>query len=239
MTEDLRKLLKANVCTFLEKAVVRELSERLFTASPVGKIALEAKRWAQEWDIPESLIWAVIDRFQAFKFWHVEQGAVGGHLVSAGMVGSASAIGKRKKNVALRQIKDLSAADRANALKLSDLGPSSMSQITEVISLDNRKDALSHGYPGWLPTNLYWYEGLVFKPDEGLLAKLRSEFPDLCIDSCLAGMFDDLRESKQKPTLKTMPYAITRWIQENPTRAVVEQTAEDVARLAAMLEDED
>jgi hypothetical protein len=239
MTEDLRKLLKANVCTFLERAAVRELSERLFAASPVGKIDLETKAWAQEWDISESLIWAVIDRFQSLKFWHVEQGALGGHLVCAGMVGSASTIGKRKKNVALRQIKDLSAADRANALKLSDLGPSSMSQITEVISLDNRKDALSHGYPGWLPTNLYWYEGVVFKPDEGLLKKLRADFPELCIDSCLAAMFDDLRDSKQKPTVKTMPYAITRWIEANPARAVAEQTAEDVARIAAMLEDED
>jgi hypothetical protein len=238
MTEDLRKLLKANICTFLEKAVVRELSERLFAASPVGKISLEAKRWAQEWDVHESLVWAVIDRFQALKFWHVEQGAAGGHLVSAGMVGSASAIGKRKKNVALRQIKDMSAGDRANALKLSDLGPSSMSEITEVIALDSRQDALKHGYPGWLPTNLYWYEGVVYKPDEGLLAKLRAEFPELCIDSCLAQMFDDLRQSKEKPTLKTMPFAISRWIKENPTRAVVEQTAEDVARLAALLEDD-
>jgi hypothetical protein len=51
-------------------------------------------------------------------------------------------------------------------------------------------------------------------------------------------MFDDLRQSKEKPTLKTMPFAISRWIKENPTRAVVEQTAEDVARLAALLEDD-
>ncbi|WP_338924205.1 hypothetical protein V0M98_38975 (plasmid) [Pseudomonas silesiensis] len=238
MTDDLRKLLKANACTFLEKAVVRELAERLFTASPIGKISLEASRWANEWDVPESLVWGVVDRFQALKFWQIEQGAAGSNLVCASMAGSATAIGKRKKNAALRDIKLMSADDRANSLKLRDVGQSSMSVITEVIPLDNRQAALNQGYPGWLPTALYWYEGVIFKPDEGLLKKLRADFPELCIDSCLARMFDDLRQSREKPSLKTMPFAITRWIKENPTRAVVEQSAEDVARLAAMRQDD-
>jgi len=233
MTEDLRKLLKTNASTFLERAVARELGELLYAAVPIGQVDLDASNWAQTWGLSDELVWAVIDRFQALGFWQIEQNATGGMLVCESMVGTASVIGKRKKIVAMKSIKNMSADDRASSLKLSEIGPTAMSAITDIIPKDKRQEALNQGYPGWLPTSRYWFEGVIFKPDEGLISKLREEFPDLCIDSCLTKMFDDFKKLKEKPTLKAMPFAIRRWIKANPTRAVVQQNAEDIALLAA------
>lgn len=233
MTDDLTKLLAENTTTFTERSVARELTGMMFSCTPAGTIALEVGIWSAEWGLSESEIWRTIDRFQELSYWGVRNGVAGNFLVCDAISGTAIALGKKKKRTTLKSIKDISSIARAHALRLDAVGPSIVSEITDVIPKNKRKEALTSGYPGWLPSAFYWIDGIVFKPDLGMINNLKETHPDLCIDSSLSLMFDDLRTSKDKPTIPNFPYWITQWIKANPTRKVVEQSVDDIAKRAA------
>lgn len=238
MTDDLQKLFVETPTTFAERSVVRELTALMLASTPAGSIPLEAKGWSAEWGVSEAVIWGAIDRFQELRYWDVHNGVAGNRLVCESITGSAIALGKKKKRNTLKTIKDISSAERARALRLEDVGPSVVSEITDVIPKHKRKEALNTGYPGWLPSAYYWVDGIVFKPDQGMIIKLKETYPELCIDSSFSLMFDDLRNSKDKPTIPNFPFWIVQWIKANPTRKVVDQSVDDIAKRAAMKMDD-
>lgn len=233
MTDDLKKLLADNTTTFTDRSVARELTEMMFSCTPAGSIALDVGKWSAAWGLSESVIWNAIDRLQELRYWDVQNGVAGNRLVCESISGSAIALGKKKKRNTLKAIKEISSVERAHALRLEAVGPSIVSEVAEVIPKNKRKEALASGYPGWLPSAFYWVDGIVFKPDQGMINKLKETYPELCIDSSLSLMFDDLRNSRDKPTIPNFPYWITQWIKANPTRKVVEQSVDDIAKRAA------
>lgn len=236
--DDLKSLIVKTQMSFLSRSVARELTDRLFDGRPMGEIDICAEEWAQEWGVAPSDIWTVIDQLEALSFWETKQGLEGSKLFCALMASSAKSVAKSKQRQGMKAIKALSSDDRAVALTLDKIGPSAISEISDKIPKDKRKEALAGGYTGWLPAANFGISGLVYKPDSGLIAKLLEENPGACIDSALGQMFHDLKASKDRPGVPAFPFWIRRWLKENPTRVVIKKTQAELSALIAQQMDE-
>lgn len=236
--DDLKSLIAKTQMSFLARSIARELTDRLFDGRPMGEIDIDAQDWAQEWGVASAEIWTVIDQLEALGFWETKQGLEGSKLFCALMASSAKAVAKAKQRKGMKTIKAMATDDRAIALTLDKIGPSSISEVSDKIPKDKRKEALAGGYTGWLPAANFGISGLVYKPDSGLLAKLLEENPGACIDSALGQMFQDLKASKDRPNVPAFPFWIRRWLKENPTRVVIKKTQAELSALIAQQMDD-
>lgn len=238
MMDDLKRLLARIQQPFAFRSIARELAELMLDSKTPGEIALDASLFSTEWQIPESEIWAVVDRLEAEGFWETKQSINGAVLFCPLVTSAAKAINRKKKTGAMKRIAELSTKDRASSLILSEVGPSSVSEVTESIPKERRKAALDGGYAGWLPAANFGVSGLVFKPDAGLLSKLSDEHPEACMETALAMMFDDLKRSKDRPTMQRFGFWMRRWLEENKSRAVVPKSEVEMSELIALKMDE-
>ncbi len=237
--DEVKALIKKLSMDFQDRSILRELSDLLFNASPAGEIDLQVETWAKEWKLEESKIWSVIDLVEATKFWTIEQGLRQSVLKCTNIQSASKSISAKKKRTALASVKLGTEIDRAKALTLAKANPSLISEVTEKIPANLIKHALEEGYTGWLPCSSYGISGHIYRPDKGIKDKLSVEFPGICIDSCLAIMFDDLKHShKHRPTMPRFPFWIRQWLKKNPDRVMIEKTDAEKAQMIAQRMDD-
>lgn len=229
--DDLKVLLDRIQQPFLFRSIARELTDMLFESKPMGEIAVDAQAWAQAWGVQGNDIWAVIDRLQAESFWQTRESLNGTILFCSLMASSAKAVAKKKKTQGLKRIKELSVADRAVALNLRNVGPSSVAEVADKIPKEQRAQALAGGYTGWLPLANFGVSGLVYKPDHGILAKLAIEYPSVGIDAALAMMFEDLKKSKDRPAMHGVAHWMRRWLEANAKHVVAPKSEQEMAEM--------
>lgn len=237
--DDLRKLLKDLSIGFQERSIARELTDKLLDANPVGEILISAECWAEEWGVTLSSIWLVIDLFESKSYWNVVQDGSGSKLQSGGIASAAKAISRKKKRNVLEAVKSASHIDRANDLRLDSTNPSAISEVVEKIPAAERNFALNRGYAGWLPSSGFGIDGMVYRPDEGMKAKLSAELPSLDVEMCFSEMFDDLKTNyKIRPTMTAFPYWIFQWVKKNSERlAFVRSESEKNDLISAKMDD--
>jgi hypothetical protein len=236
--DDLKSLIAKTQMSFLSRSIARELTDRLFDGRPMGEIEIQAEAWEKDWGVTLSDIWAVIDQLETLGFWVTQQGLEGSKLFCPLMASAAKAVAKSKQRKGMKTIKALATTDRAATLSLDKVGPSAISEVSDKIPKEKRKEALAGGYCGWLPASNFGVSGLVFKPDQGLRAKLLEEYPGACIDSAFGQMFHDLKASKDRPGIPHFPFWIRRWLKENPTRVVIKKTEDELDALIAQQMDD-
>lgn len=236
--DDLKLLLDRIAQPFLFRAIARELTELLFESKPMGEISVDASVWADAWGVDHGQIWSVIDRLETESFWQTRQSMDGTVLFCPLMASAAKSVAKKKKANGLKRVKELSVQDRANTLQLANVGPSAVAEVALKIPKEQRAPALAGGYNGWLPVANFGVSGLVYKPDQGLLTKLAEEYPDVGIDAALAAMFEDLKRSKDRPTMQGVTHWMRRWLQANGKNVEAPKTEQEMSDLIQQHMDE-
>jgi hypothetical protein len=238
MMDDLQAVLKQLSLPFVMRSVARELTTCLLEARPAGELLLKVDDWALAWGVDTNQIWSTIEQLQQVDFWVVRQGIDSGTLSCPLIASSAKAISKKRQKAKLGMVKTQALMDRANALELSNVGPSAVSEVSTTIPKDQRKIALSGGYSDWLPAANFGVSGLIFRPDQGLKAQLLKEFTGICVESALALMFEDLKYSKDRPSIPAFSFWIRRWIKANQDRVTAIKSEAEISSMVAQKLDE-
>lgn len=231
--DDLKTLLLRIDHTFLFRSIARELTDLLFEAKTMGEIPVDAETWAKAWDVNPKEIWCVIDRLETEGFWQTRQTINGTALFCQLMASASKSVAKKRRTDTLKRVKELSIGDRAASLALTQVGPSAVSEVTDTIPKEKRAEALKGGYTTWLPVANFGISGMVFKPDAGLVKRLQEEFPEVSIETALAMMFEDLKRTKDRPTMQSFTYWMKRWLRENQTKIVAPKSETEVSTLVA------
>jgi hypothetical protein len=214
--DDLASLIRSDFPAFSQRAIARELLDLLITAPSVGEIPLEPEDWAAQWQIESDALWQVIDFFVTKNVLQIQQGSLHDALVCPGMKSSAKTIKSKTKRLDMAQIRDKASQSRAADLSLQDVLPGSVKEITRCIPLMERNDRLNKGYDGWLPTDRFGLDGMIYAITPDLTAALGIEFPQVDIRSAFELMFDDLRFERQaRPTVPNASYWIRHWLKKH------------------------
>lgn len=225
ITADLNHLLEGMELDFIERAIAREIHSMLTSTSTtqVGLILIDSQRWSAEWQVPDSLIWGVIQALEARGYWCIVSSIDGEVLSCQRLADSAKVISRKNKRANLAAVQEKAASQRAKVVSLGEINLQSkaFAEITSLISQDDRLKALKKGYQGWLPTERYAAIGLTYKPDSGLLSRCGREYPHIDLTMALGMMFEDLREHpNQRPALQRCPQWIIAWLQKNEKRLI-------------------
>lgn len=229
--DDLKSLLDRIQQPFMFRSIARELTDMLFESKPMGEVSVDADVWCESWGVSSNDIWGVIERLESELFWQTRQSMDGTILYCPLMASSAKSVAKKKKTQGLKRIKELSVKDRAAGLQLSNVGPSAVAEVSIKIPKEQRAKALAGGYTCWLPLVNFGVSGMVFKPDQGLIAKLGDEFPQVGIDTALAMMFEDLKRSKDRPTMQGVTHWMRRWLEANGKNVQAPKTEQEMTAL--------
>lgn len=229
--DDLKSFLGRVKQPFLFRSVARELYDMLLDSLPSGEVSIDAAAWSVDWGVGETIIWGVIETLEADSFWQTRQSMNGTILYCPLMASASKSLAKKRKSQSLQRVKELSVKDRAVSLQLSTVGPSAVSEVTTKIPKDQRAQAMAGGYCGWLPVANFGLSGMVYKPDPGLVKKLGEDFPDVSMDSALAKMFEDLKRTKERPTMQGFPYWMRRWVEENGKNVIAPKSEQDISDL--------
>lgn len=229
--DDLKTLLGRIQQPFMFRSIARELTDMLFESKPMGEVDIDATAWADAWGVNVNDIWGVIERLESESFWQTRQSLEGTLLFCPLMASSAKIVAKKRKTQGLKRIKELSVQDRAVSLQLGNVGPSAVAEVSSKIPKEQRAQALSGGYTCWLPLANFGVSGLVFKPDAGLIAKLADEYPGVGMDTALAMMFEDLKRSKDRPTMPGVTHWMRRWLEANGKNVLAPKTEQEMSDL--------
>jgi hypothetical protein len=214
--DDLASLIRSDLPAFAQRAIARELLDLLITAPSVGEIPLEPQDWSDQWEIENDELWQVIDFFVAKNVLQIQQGSLHDTLVCPGLKSSSKTIKGKAKRMDMAEIRHKASQSRAADLSLQDVLPGSVKEITRCIALMERNDRLNKGYDGWLPTDRYGLDGMIYAITPDLITSLTGEFPQVDIQSAFALMFDDLRFERQtRPTVPNASYWIRHWLKKN------------------------
>lgn len=212
MLNDLEFIFVQLECSYAARSIARELSSRLMASAQIGRLELNIPAFAAECAVHEDDVWSVISAIEATDFWTVDQQMTGAWLVSTGIMTSAKAIAARRKKVVLKGIKLQTAVDRANSLRLSDIGSVMIDEVVARIPRAERDHALRKGYQGWLPSNMFGIDGTAFKPDQKLLSGLSEQFSGIDMAAALAMMFEDLKLGRARPAMPAFSHWMKRWL---------------------------
>lgn len=225
------ELLQKSGFDFIHRAIAREIRSLLDAAKPAGSLRIDVPDWSINWGLDPKAIWLVIDHFESQGFWMTASDEHSEPMLKLSSHGLASsARQKRDKSKVINKIKDAAREDRSFSLRLSSVSSSS-AEISLKIPKEERKTLLERGYCGWLPTLHFGLDGLAFKPDEGLISALSTEFPDSCVHSCLVEMFGDLRQARKRPDLPNMPFWIRQWMAKHGGKIQRSKTDDEIAAL--------
>jgi hypothetical protein len=214
-------LLIREIDNFSQRAIARELVDRLLISKTPGEITFEIHHLSSEWQVCSDAIWEVAQILISKGLVEVRQGGVSDSLVCSGMKSSSNAVKKKSKRLDMASIKKKAIESRANDLKLKDVGPSALSEISLRIPLDARGDKLQEGYQGWIPTALYGLDGVIFTVTADQEKQLAEEFPLVDLQIAFEMMFDDLKsERHSRPTVPSAPYWIRQWLKKHGESSV-------------------
>lgn len=226
--DDLASFVRSDFPVFAQRAIARELLDLLITAPSVGEIPLESQDWAAQWQIESDALWQVIDFFVAKNVLQIQQGALHDNLVCPGMKSSAKAIKSKTKRLDMAEIRHKASQSRAADLSLQDVLPGSVKEITHCIALMERNDRLNKGYDGWLPTDRFGLDGMIYAITPDLIASLAREFPQVEIQIAFELMFDDLRFERQtRPSVPNASYWIRHWLKKNGDSVIRHEESDD------------
>lgn len=202
--------------SFLHRSIAREINHLLLKSKKPGQILLDVAMWASEWDMREEDIWFCVDKLSGEKIWLVEHSGLSvPELKSIALSAASKSIVRTRKKKMMAKVDTESRSDRVSEITLVDASPSAISEIGGRIPREDREKALFDGYAGWLPCDKFPINGLCYKPDKGTLDKLKKSYPDICVDTMLIKMFEELKFSPHKPSLRSFPYWMNRWVKAN------------------------
>ncbi|MBB4861346.1 hypothetical protein HNP46_000157 [Pseudomonas nitritireducens] len=231
--DDLSHELRAAGMPFIERAICRELNAMLMAARPAGKLQMAVDAWAREWELPPEQLWSAIGALEKCGYWLVDYSNIEPLLICESISQAAKGIARKQTTRMHSRLKEKTVQDHVETLDLVKVGKSVVQEVTLIIPRAERKPFMEGGYPGWLPCENFSIDGIAFKPDDGLLQALRTEFPSVDIEAALALMFSELRHNA-RPKIRMMHLWIRNWLKESGSKAQVQASEED--HMAALLD---
>lgn len=214
--DEIASLIRDQLPAFDQRAVARELVDLMMVSNLPGEIPFQAQELSLSWGVDEVLIWDVVNALVAKGVIEVSQGVVSNVLICAGLKSSASAVKKRSKRLDMESVRKKAIEARASDLKLKDVGPAAITEISRRIPFEDRNIQLGMGFQGWLPTALYGLDGVIFIITPDQRQKLELDHPTVDIQAAFELMYDDLRlERQSRPTVPNAPYWIREWIKKH------------------------
>lgn len=231
LISEFEKIIKSGGFDFNKRAIAREIQSILQQQDAIGTVIINSSRWASDWNLSESEIWAVIDEMIALGFWENMSDMAGETLVCRALSDSSKAIKRANKKKTLNSIKRESSEYRAATMKLADINIESKMMVSDLIGtvdLSERFNLIKQPYSGWLPSDRFAAAGHVFKPDAGILNNIAESYPDISLDLIMVKMYEDLRSNPEsRPSLRAFPYWINKWVEKSVEKLRVSSELED------------
>ncbi|WP_410951526.1 hypothetical protein [Pseudomonas sp. S1(2024)] len=225
--DEIASLIRDQFPAFDQRAVARELIDLMLMAQTPGEIPFQSQELSRSWGVDEALIWDVVNALTVKGVIEVCQGVVSNVLICVGLKSSASAVKKRSKRLDMDSVKKKAIQARAADLKLKDVGPAAITEISRRIPFEERNIELDMGFQGWLPTALYGLDGAIFIITPDQRQQLELEHPTVDMQAAFALMYDDLRSERQsRPTVPNAPYWIREWIKKHGANLARQQDDE-------------
>ncbi|MDT8924914.1 hypothetical protein RBE51_19180 [Pseudomonas taiwanensis] len=225
--DEIASLIRDQFQAFGQRAVARELIDLMMMSKSPGEIQFQAQELSMAWQVDEALIWDVVGTLTSKGVVEVGQGAVSNVLICVGIKSSAGAVKKRSKRLDMDSVRKKAIEARAVDLKLKDVGPAAITEISRRIPFEDRSIQLSMGFQGWLPTALYGLDGAIFIITPDQRQQLELEHPTVDLQAAFELMYDDLKAERQsRPTVPNAPYWIREWIKKHGANLTRQQDGE-------------